>query len=399
MTLQALCCRTFQRGFSVGAHALAWRAPSLVSGPGSLGRLPGILSRHGVSRPLVVASRRQCADEYFSGLRRSLERCGVRISVFSEVRPDPDTETVERLAARYLSDGCDCLLAVGGGSVIDAAKAAAARIARPDRTVAQLGGLLKVRRTLPLLIAVPTTAGTGSEATIAAVISGPDHRKFSIQDPCLVPRWAVLDPLLTVSLPPDVTAWTGMDALTHAVEAYLSLYYNTRDTLALAESAAHGVFHNLEAACRDGRSLRARETLLRASFDAGCAFTRACVGNVHAAAHALGGAYGTPHGLANAVLLPIVLEDYGEAVRPRLARLARIAVPGGARDLIGAIRDMNRRLGIPDRFDFIRAEDVPRLAALAEAEANPLYPVPVVYDRRRFRRVIGRAGGAALTEP
>ena len=373
MPLQTLPCRAFQRGFALGARLLPWRTPTVLSGAGSLLKLPDVFSREGVSRPLVVASRRQCADERFLALRAALEGRGIRPSVFSG----------------------DSFLVLGGGSPIDAAKVAAARVVRPDKTVAQLGGLIKVRRPLPLFIAVPTTAGTGSEATIAAVVTGEEHRKYAVSDLCLIPRYAVLDPTLTLSLPPAVTAQTGTDALTHAVEAYLSLYYNTRETRALAESAVRDIFRYLPVACRDGQSLTARERMLRASFDAGCAFTRACAGNVHAIGHTLGGLYGIPHGLACAVTLPVVLEDYGAAVHPRLARLGSlIGLTGTEREravgFLAAIRALNASLGIPDRFDGIRGEDLPRMAAWAAAEANPVYPVPVVYDQARFRRVLER---------
>lgn len=395
MPLQTLPCRAFQRGFALGARLLPWRTPTVLCGAGSLLKLPDVFSREGASRPLVVASRRQCADERFLALRAALEGRGVRPSVFSGVEPDPSVATVEKLAAQYRADGCDSFLVLGGGSPIDAAKVAAARVVRPDKTVAQLGGLLKVRRPLPLFIAVPTTAGTGSEATIAAVVTGEEHRKYAVSDLCLIPRYAVLDPTLTLSLPPAVTAQTGMDALTHAVEAYLSLYYNTRETRALAESAVRDIFRYLPVACRDGQSLTARERMLRASFDAGCAFTRASVGNVHAIAHTLGGLYGIPHGLACAVTLPLVLEDYGAAVHPHLARLGSlIGLTGTEREravgFLAAIRALNASLGIPDRFDGIRDEDLPRMAAWAAAEANPVYPVPVVYDQARFRRVLER---------
>ena len=226
-------------------------------------------------------------------------------------------------------------------------------------------------------------------------VTGEEHRKYAVSDLCLIPRYAVLDPTLTLSLPPAVTAQTGMDALTHAVEAYLSLYYNTRETRALAESAVRDIFRYLPVACRDGQSLTARERMLRASFDAGCAFTRASVGNVHAIAHTLGGLYGIPHGLACAVTLPVVLEDYGAAVHPHLARLGSlIGLTGTEREravgFLAAIRALNASLGIPDRFDGIRGEDLPRMAAWAAAETNPVYPVPVVYDQARFRRVLER---------
>ena len=390
-------CRAFQCCFAVGARLLPWRRPRVYAGPGSLLRAADILRENGLRRPFVVASRRQCADKHFRALQEALDEQDILLSVFSSVEPNPSVETVEKIAAQYKFDRCDCFLVIGGGSPMDAAKAAAARLARPERSLSRLAGLLKVRRRVPPLIAVPTTAGTGSETTIAAVITGSDHHKYAVSDLCLIPRYAILDPTLSVGLPPHITAETGMDALTHAVEAYLSRFYNTGMTRALAESAVVTIFVHLERAYRDGASLEDRAAMLQASFDAGAAFTRASVGNVHAIAHTLGGLYGTPHGLANAVLLPLVLEDYGAAAYPRLARLAwLVGLPGETKEarakaFIAEIRAMNARMGIPDHFDTIREEDIPLMSKWASQEANPVYPVPVIYDEARFARVIERA--------
>lgn len=390
-------CRAFQCCFAVGARLLPWRRPRVYAGPGSLLRAADILRENGLRRPFVVASRRQCADKHFRALQEALDEQDILLSVFSSVEPNPSVETVEKIAAQYKFDRCDCFLVIGGGSPMDAAKAAAARLARPERSLSRLAGLLKVRRRIPPLIAVPTTAGTGSETTIAAVITGSDHHKYAVSDLCLIPRYAILDPTLSAGLPPHITAETGMDALTHAVEAYLSRFYNTGMTRALAESAVVTIFAHLERAYRDGASLEDRAAMLQASFDAGAAFTRASVGNVHAIAHTLGGLYGTPHGLANAVLLPLVLEDYGAAAYPRLARLAwLVGLPGETKEarakaFIAEIRAMNARMGIPDHFDTIREEDIPLMSKWASQEANPVYPVPVIYDEARFARVIERA--------
>ena len=389
-------CRAFQCCFAVGAHFLPWRRPKVYAGPGSLLRAADILRENGLRRPFVVASRRQCADEHFRALQETLDEQDILLSIFSAVETDPSVETVERIASQYRLDRCDCFLVIGGGSPMDAAKAAAARLARPEKTVPQLGGLLKVRRRVPPLIAVPTTAGTGSETTIAAVVTD-GHHKYAISDLCLIPRYAILDPTLSTGLPPRITAETGMDALTHAVEAYLSRFYNTGMTRALAESAVVAIFAHLERAYRDGASLDDRAAMLQASFDAGAAFTRASVGNVHAIAHTLGGLYGVPHGLANAVLLPLVLEDYGAAAYPRLAHLAGLLGLKGdteetrAKAFIAEIRAMNARMNVPDRLDCIRDEDIPLMARWAAQEANPVYPVPVIYDEARFARVIERA--------
>ena len=390
-------CRAFQCCFAVGARLLPWRRPRVYAGPGSLLRAADILRENGLRRPFVVASRRQCADEHFRALQEALDEQDILLSVFSSVEPNPSVETVEKIAAQYKFDRCDCFLVIGGGSPMDAAKAATARLARPERSLSRLAGLLKVRRRVPPLIAVPTTAGTGSETTIAAVITGSNHHKYAVSDLCLIPRYAILDPTLSVGLPPHITAETGMDALTHAVEAYLSRFYNTGMTRALAESAVVTIFAHLERAYRDGASLEDRAAMLQASFDAGAAFTRASVGNVHAIAHTLGGLYGTPHGLANAVLLPLVLEDYGAAAYSRLARLAGlVGLPGETKEarakaFIAEIRAMNARMGIPDHFDTIREEDIPLMSKWASQEANPVYPVPVIYDEARFARVIERA--------
>ena len=395
--MNSFACRAFQCCFGAGARLLPWRTPEVYTGDGSLLRVADILRENSLRRPFVIASRRQCADEHFRRLQEVLDMQDILLSIFSAVEPNPSVETVEKIAEQYRIDRCDCFLVIGGGSPMDAAKAAAALLVRPNRSLSSLAGLLKVRRRIPPFIAVPTTAGTGSETTIAAVITGRDHRKYAVSDLCLIPRYAILDPTLSAGLPPHITAETGMDALTHAVEAYLSRFYNTKQTRLLAENAVVAIFTHLERAYHDGASLPDRAAMLQASFDAGAAFTRASVGNVHAIAHTLGGLYGVPHGLANAVLLPLVLEDYGKAAYPRLARLAALVGLKGeseeslAKAFIAEIRAMNTRMGIPDHFNCIRKEDIPLMATWAAQEANPVYPVPVIYDEARFARVIERS--------
>ena len=248
---------------------------------------------------------------------------------------------------------------------------------------------------------MPTTAGSGSETTIAAVITNEKtHHKHAIMDLCLVPRYAVLDAVLTEALPPATTAQTGMDALTHAVEAYVSVHSTTKETDRCAEEATAAIFRYLERAYNDGHDLEARQEMLLASFKAGVAFTRAGVGNVHAIAHTLGGLYNTAHGLANAVILPIVLEDYGAAAEEKLARLAEITgtkTTGTAHEksaaFIAEIRAMNSRMGIPEHLDVICEKDIPQMVAWALREANPTYPVPVLYDEAHCAEVIRRVRG------
>lgn len=393
MLLKKIYCRIFQAAFALGARVLPWRKPECITGAGSLARLPALLESAGCKKPMIVASRRQSAAPEFLAMTEKLPAW----SGFHAVTANPRIETVEQMVRQFRAEGCDSLVAIGGGSPMDAAKAAAARLARPNRTVAQMKGLLRVRKKIVPFAAVPTTAGTGSETTIAAVVTDESHHKYAVSDLCLIPRWAILDPELTLSLPPSVTAETGMDALTHAVEAYTNILYNTKETRTLARQAVAAIFEFLPRACADGGDIKARQELLTASYRAGFAFTRASVGNVHAIAHTLGGLYDVPHGRANAVLLPVVLEEYGAAAHKRLAELADVVglCPAGsaaekAQAFIAAIYAMNRRLGIPADFDCIRPEDLPQMAAWAEAEANPVYPVPVVFDRERFIKTIRR---------
>lgn len=267
---------------------------------------------------------------------------------------------------------------------MDCAKGIGARVARPNKSIQQMKGVLKVLKRLPPLFAVPTTAGTGSEATLAAVISNSaTHEKYPLNDTSLIPHYAVLDPVLTKGLPKHITSTTGMDALTHAVEAYIGKS-NTKETEAMAKDAVTLIFRYLKTAYDDGANLEARKQMQLAALYAGIAFTRAYVGYVHAVAHTLGGMYSTPHGLANSVILPYVLEYYGEAAHKRLAQLADLAGVTQAGDtdaakaekFMQAIKDMNAYMQIPTKLKGIKDEDIPLMVKRALKEANPLYPVP-----------------------
>ncbi len=389
--------RSFQAVFNVGARCLVWRRPIPVSGPGSIREIPGILKKEKVSKAMVVTGP-NVGKKLAPKILAELDRAGISYVLFMEVESNPSVNTVNRIQKLYLDNACNGFIAIGGGSPMDAAKAAAARVVRPNTEVGKMAGLLKVGKKLPPFLAVPTTAGTGSETTIAAVITDSEtHHKYALMDLHLVPKYAILDPEMTRELPKKVTSTTGMDALTHAVEAYLCWTYNTNESIRLAEEAVCEIFRYLEPAYRDGDDMEARTQMLIAAYKAGFAFTRAGVGNVHAIAHTLGGLYNTPHGLANAVILPIVLEDYGEAVYEKLSHLAELTGvkysgtdAEKAKAFIDEIRAMNRRMEIPTGFDFIQEKDIPQMVEWALAEANPVYPVPVVYDKKRCEAVIRR---------
>lgn len=390
--------RTFQFVFNYGARVLYWRKAERIEGAGSIRRIPALCERRRVNKPMVVTDPGLMKAGVAARILAVLEQAGMQYALYSEVEPNPSVNTVNAIQARYLEEGCDGLIAIGGGSAMDAAKGAGARIVFPRRSVNSLGGLLRVWRKIPPFIAVPTTSGTGSETTIAALITDTEtHHKYAIMDLHLIPLYAVLDPELTVGLPPHITATTGMDALTHAVEAFLCWTYSTKESTRFAEEAVFLIFRNLEKAYLDGSDIEARMQMQIASYLAGFAFTRAGVGNVHAVAHTLGGLYNVPHGLANAIILPIVLDDYGPKVYKKLARLSELAgVAKGlteeerAKEFIAAIRGMNARMGIGTGFDCIRDEDIEQMITWAYKETNPLYPVPVLYDRARYRKVIER---------
>lgn len=389
--------RTFQFGVNIAGRFLYWRKPIPISGVGSTARIPELMKKCGVTKAIVVTGR-HVGKSLAPAIIETLTAAGIQTVHFSEVEANPSTTTVFKIRDLYRGEGCNGFLAIGGGSAMDAAKGAAALIVRPNKPIEKMGGLFKVLHKLPPFIAVPTTAGTGSETTIAAVITEAEtHHKYAIMDICLVPKYAVLDPEMTRKLPPNTTSTTGMDALTHAVEAYVCWTNRTAESDRLAEEATVTIFKYLERAYRDGDDMEARGQMLEAAYKAGYAFTRAGVGNVHAIAHTLGGLYGTPHGLANAVILPIVLEDYGPAVHKRLARLAELTgtkTDGSdqqkAEAFIAEVYAMNERMGIPKGFDHIKPEDIPQMVQWALKEANPTYPVPVVYTEKHCTEVINR---------
>lgn len=387
--LRKAYCRTFQTVFRIAIPFLPYRRPKILDG---VEEIPGLLIQKKKKAVLLVTDSAVRRLGLTKRLEMLLGQNGILCVVYDKTVANPTTDNVAEALSLYRQNGCDALIGFGGGSSMDCAKAVGACVARPHKKPGDMAGILKVLLPLPLLVAVPTTAGTGSETTLAAVlVDAKTRHKYAINDFPLIPRYAVLDPKVTCSLPPFVTATTGMDALTHAVEAYIGRS-TTRDTRKAAKKAVKLIFENLDAALENPSNLRARRNMLKASFFAGCAFTKSYVGYVHAVAHSLGGAYDVPHGLANAILLPRVLEHYGSVIDPKLAQLAvaaGVAKEGdepakAAASLILAIDEMKKRYGIGDVVPQIRREDIPALARYADREANPLYPVPVLMDAKEL---------------
>lgn len=392
--------------FKIALPFLPYRKPKVV---GSVKALPDIILKKKCSKVLIITDSGIRKLGLTRRLEKALDAAGIPCIIYDKTVANPTTVNVAEAVKLYLDNGCDCIIGFGGGSSMDCAKAVGARIAKPKQSLAKMKGILKVRRKLPLLMAVPTTAGTGSETTLAAVITDAQTRyKYAINDFPLIPRYAVLDPKVTLSLPPFITATTGMDALTHAVEAYIgnSTTYGTRKDALLAVKL---IFENIDTAYEDGSNVEARRNMLHASFYAGCAFTKSYVGYVHAIAHSLGGEYNVPHGLANAVILPMLLEAYGEKIHKKLARLAIAAgladedtpCSEAAGQFIRAVKDMKKRFGIGDHIPEIQETDIPKLAHYADKEANPLYPVPVLMDAAKlesFYRILMTETGETSEE-
>ena len=378
-------CRTYQKIFKMAIPMLPYRKPRMLH---NFRQLPPVFRKHDVDSVLIVTDPGIRRLGLLAPLQRALKKAGIAYAIFDQVVANPTTENVEDALRLYRKEGCAAIIGFGGGSSMDCAKALGIRVARPHTPLRRMEGVLRVMKQLPLIVAVPTTAGTGSETTLAAVLVDSDTRhKFAINDFPLIPQYAVLDPVVTMSLPPHITASTGLDALTHAVEAYIG-NSTTRETRQDARKAVRLIFDNLDLAYRDGRNLSARRNMLAGSFFAGCAFTVSYVGYCHAVAHSLGGEYNTPHGLANAVLLPHVLRAYGPCIDRKLWELAIVAgladkntpYDVAAERFITEIEAMKQRFGIGDTFPELRRKDIRRLARYADREANPQYPVPRIMD-------------------
>ena len=395
-TLKKCYYRINQKVLKLGLCFMNWKEPELLEGEGAVLKLPKFIKDKGINKVLVVTDKGLMNLHILDPLFEELKAQGMEYVVYDGVQPNPTIPSIEECKDVYIKNNCQGIIAFGGGSPMDCAKAAGARVVKPKQSVRKMRGYLKVGKKLPPFFAVPTTAGTGSETTLAAVVSDPEtHEKNVIADMPLRPKYAVLDPALTIGLPPHITSTTGMDAYTHAIESYIGKS-NVKSTIRYAEEAAKIIHENLEKAYFDGKDMEARKNMLKGSYLAGAAFTRAFVGYVHAIAHNLGGLYNTPHGLANAVILPYVLEWYGKAAYPKLAKLADIVgitkegmtVEEKGKAFIEDIRRMNKVMNIPEKFGFIKEEDIPTLVSRALKEGNPGYPVPKIIDAKEMEKII-----------
>ncbi|MCH1625253.1 iron-containing alcohol dehydrogenase [Fredinandcohnia quinoae] len=384
-----LYCRAYQSVFRMVTPFLPWRKPEILEGENSLLHLPKLIKSKDIHHVLIVTDKGITSIGLMEPFLKGLNAEDIKFVIYDQTVPNPTIDNIEEALAMYRVNNCQGIVAFGGGSPMDCAKGVGARVARPTKRIPQMKGVLKIRKRIPTLFAIPTTAGTGSETTIATVVSDSEtHEKYAILDTSLIPDYAVLDPILTMNLPPHITSTTGMDALTHAVEAYIGKS-NTKETVQCSLDAVKLIFENIYEAYSNGNNLKARANMQKAAYLGGVAFTRAYVGNVHAIAHTLGGFYSVPHGLANAIILPYVLEYYGDTVYQPLSELADqvgICNPTDtneqkAKKFIIAIKDLNERMNIPKKVKGIEEQDIPTMVERALKEANPLYPVPMIFSK------------------
>lgn len=385
-------CRIFQKCFHLAIPLLPYRTPKILE---SVKDVPSEFKKMGVKNVFIVTDEFIGKSHGMSLLRCALEQHGINYLIYDKTHPNPTVSDVETARQMYVSGKCDGIIGFGGGSAMDCAKAVGARIARPKKSIEQMEGILGVVKKIPPLCAIPTTAGTGSETTVTFVITDDKtHHKFPVSDFPMIPLVAVLDPENTRTLPQHLTATTGMDALTHAVEAYIGKS-TTRQSRKNALDAIKLVSENLINSYKNGDDMNARRNMLYASFYAGAAFSKSYVGYCHAVAHSLGGKYNTPHGLANAVLLPKTLELYGKSA---YKKLKKVAIAFGVADkntdkrtaaenFIGAVYGYNEILNIPKTLPEVKAKDIPSLSKLAAKEANPIYPVPKLMNAKEIEKI------------
>ena len=385
------------KALKVAAAVVPMPKPTLFTGADSSLELCKAIGQLGINKVMIATDEVLVSIGLLDNITAELEKLNIEYVIFDGILPDPTYDQVQNGLDLLRNNNCEAILAVGGGSPIDASKAIAAR-ATNDKPLEKMAGLFKLRKAPLPLFAIPTTAGTGSEVTIVSVVSDPiTHQKTPIIDPKLVPMMAALDGAMMLGLPAAVTAATGMDALTHAIESYISVNA-TEETDAYGTAATRLIMENLETAVTDGSNLEARQNMAMASYYAGLAFTKASVGYVHAIAHNFGAYYSTPHGLANSIVLPHVLDYSKDEITERLAKLAEVSGLKEGREsnkeladkFINRIREMLKSFDIPEQLGDLKTSDIPNIAKSALEEAHMNYPVPKYMNQKVCENLLSK---------
>lgn len=370
----------------------------ILSGRKAISNLPYELSQLGAKRPMIITDKGVAGAGLIKPIKSAFADSDLEIGVVFEDTPvDSSNRVVNKVADIYRSNGCDSLVAVGGGSVLDTAKGANIVLSENSDDLLNFQGVDRLTAQMEPFIAVPTTAGTGSEVTAAAVIYNEEEGvKMAFMSNRLYPNAAIVDPVMMMTMPPKITAATGMDALTHAVEAYICIQKNPVSD-AFAVAAVNLIRDNLAEAVEHGDNEKARINMADAALLAGIAFSNSMVGMVHALAHACGGAAHVPHGVANAILLPFGMEYNIDRAAEELAELGSILAKGeDIRDLdmkdkamqaVRKVRDLNEELkrlcGLPLTLSDagVKEEQLEEIAKLAVNDGSLTFnPEEVDYD-------------------
>ena len=350
----------------------------LISGRGAVAETPGVLAKKGLKKPLVVTDRGLIEVGLVGRLTSLLDSEGVASAIYDGVEANPPVRVVHACAECYEAEGCDCLIALGGGSSMDTAKGAAVIIVNGGR-VEDYFWPKRVKERGPFLLCVPTTYGTGSEVTPFAVITDENLYKAVVIGPEILPDLGILDSDMAVALPLPVAAATGMDALTHAVESYVSLAANPISQ-GLALHAISLISEHLGQAASSDSNHRATQKMLIASTMAGMAFSQTRLGNVHAMSHPVSGHFGVPHGVANAILLPRVMafnliacpEAFAEIAAAMGEDVEGLTPMEAASCAVEAVEALERDVEIPERLTEVgvKVEQIPVLAEDAMKSGN-----------------------------
>lgn len=375
----------------------------VVEGPGSSARVVEILKRAGSKKTLIVTDKVLHDLGILNTMLEAMDKEGFSYAIYDGVEPNPSIQNIDEAYALYQKEGCDSLVGFGGGSSMDAAKITGCRVALPGKSTKDLGRfmgyfpvtLARATKDFPFIVTVPTTAGTGAETTVAAVVS--DHeidKKCTITEIAMRPKAAVLDGTLATGLPPRATAFTAIDAVSHCTEGYISYAHNPHGD----EWSVKGVRlvkENIDAAIKDGKNIEARQNLCLAAYAGGLALNMEATGYAHPFCHKIGAKYNLVHGRCIGAVLPIILEDYGEEVAPRLAKLAvaaGIADPSAtpsqqAKQYIQWIRDFGAKYGIDPYIPEIRDEDFDEIADSIMVEIFA-YANKKVYTRDEIKHLL-----------
>lgn len=395
-TLKKIGYRTYQAVFKLALKAMNFPGQKLITGAGTLLQIPQILKDKNISSVLIVNSKSVRNSGMLDGLFLELKKQNIDYTIFQDVQANPTTHNADQGFKAYTENNCQAIVAIGGGSPLDCAKIIGVKAGNPKLSYEKMKNMTNIKKPMPLFIAVPTTAGTGSESTVCAVLSNPDnHTKYPVVTMHMMPDYAILDETLMKNLPASVTAATGMDALTHAVEAYIG-NFGTKYTNSEALIAIKMIFENLEKAVSDSDNLEYKKNMLIASNHAANAFTRAYTGYVHTISHALSALYNVGHGKTNATVLPYVLRYYGKSIEKKLATIARYCSPCSldetnqelAESVITRIENLNKQFGIPSKIPELKKEDTDQIINRALKEGNPANPVPKLMNEENAKSII-----------